>query len=483
MKRTIWSLLLLLVCCPLGLLAQKQLSFMNGKFKIVQFTDIHWDEKTDNCVRTTASIQAVIKAEHPDVAMLTGDVVTAHPSVEGWKSVIKIFEDAKLPYTVMMGNHDAENLDKDSIYDLLATSPYFVGEKGPKDIYGMGNYVVPVYGSKGGNKPAALLYCIDSNDYPENRMKYGGYDWIHFDQIAWYREQSKQFTQANGGKPLPALAFFHIPLLEYNQVIGAETTLGRKEEDGVSSPDLNSGFFTSLTEMGDVMGVFCGHDHLNDYIGIQNNIALGYGRVSGWDAYGHIERGGRIIELSEGKYEFDSWIRTPKTREYTYYYPSGLTSKDEESMEYLPALDVSPKKQGVAYTYYEGKIKHTDKIASLKKVKEGTMPNISIKEAAAEDHFAYVFRTWVKIPEKGVYRFYTYSDDGSKLLIDGKTVVDNNGSHSAAPKKGKAALDAGYHELTVLYFEDYMGQSLEVGISSKHIKEKALPSDMLFLPQ
>lgn len=483
MKKILWGFLVLMVCCPLSLWAQKQLTFKNGKFKIAQFTDIHWDETTENCARTIASIQAVIKAENPDVAMLTGDVVTARPSVEGWKSVIKIFEDAKLPYTVMMGNHDAENLDKDSIYDLLATSPYFIGEKGPKDIYGVGNYVVPVYGSKGGNKPCALLYCIDSNDYPKNQMNYGGYDWIHFDQIAWYREQSTKFTKANGGKPLPALAFFHIPLLEYNQVIGAETTLGRKEEDGVGSPNINSGFFTSLIEMGDVMGTFCGHDHVNDYIGIQNNIALAYGRVSGWDAYGDFERGGRIIELTEGEYAFDSWIRTPTKREYTYYYPSGLTSKDEESMTYLPAKKETPNKQGVAYTYYEGKVKHTDQIASLKKKKEGTMKNISIKDAAAKDHFAYVFRTWVKIPERGVYRFYSYSDDGSKLLIDGQTIVDNNGSHSAAPKKGKVALEAGYHELTVLYFEDYMGESLEVGISSKHIKEMALPAEMLYLPR
>lgn len=59
-----------------------------------------------------------------------------------------------------------------------------------------------------------------------------------------------------------------------------------------------------------------------------------------------ISSGGRIIELREGKFEFDSWIRTPSGKEYTYYYPSGLTSKDEETMEYLPAQTVQPKKRG-----------------------------------------------------------------------------------------------------------------------------------------
>ncbi len=58
------------------------------------------------------------------------------------------------------------------------------------------------------------------------------------------------------------------------------------------------------------MATFAGHDHDNDYIGMLYNVGLAFGRVSGWDAYGDFERGGRIIELREGKFEFDSWIRT-----------------------------------------------------------------------------------------------------------------------------------------------------------------------------
>lgn len=103
------------------------------------------------------------------------------------------------------------------------------------------------------------------------------------------------------------------------------------------------------------------------------------------------------------------------------------------------------------------------------------------KTCPAKDHFAYEFRTLINIPEKGVYRFYTYSDDGSKLFIDGKAIVDNDGSHNARIAKGKVALDAGFHELRVLYFEDYMGEALEVGVSSRKIKEAVLPEDWRLL--
>ena len=481
MRKTFQFVCTLLCCCvSLSLWAQKRLSFKEGKFKIAQFTDIHWDPKSPNCEKTVASIQSVLKAERPDIAMLTGDVVTAEPGLEGWESVIRLFEEAKMPFAVTMGNHDAEILPKKTIYDRLSESPYFVGEAGPADIQGMGNCVLPVYGANG-DKPAALLYCLDSHNHPTLK-DYGTYDWIHFDQIAWYRKQSARYTKENGSKPLPALAFFHIPLIEYGEIVGAETTLGQKKE-GIASADINSGLLASFVEMGDVMGTFVGHDHMNDYIGMLYGVALAFGRESGWDAYGDFERGARIIELREGKFEFDSWIRTPKGKEYVYYYPSGLTSKDEETMEYLPALKVSPKEKGVAYTYYEGNFEHTDQITSGKKVKEGTKRTISIKDAPAEDHFAYEFRTLVNIPEKGVYRFYTFSDDGSRLFIDGKMIVDNNGSHSAAPAKGKVALEAGFHELKVLYFEDYMGEFLEVGVSSRFIKESVLPEDWFYLPE
>lgn len=39
--------------------------------------------------------------------------------------------------------------------------------------------------------------------------------------------------------------------------------------------------FANMLECGDVMGVFAGHDHVNDYIATLYNIALGYGRASG----------------------------------------------------------------------------------------------------------------------------------------------------------------------------------------------------------
>ena len=87
-----------------------------------------------------------------------------------------------------------------------------------------------------------------------------------------------------------------------------------------------------------------------------------------------------------------------------------------------------------------GNCEKTADIAACRKVKEGTKKNFSIIESPLEDHFAYEFRTLMRIPQKGVYRFYTYSDDGSVLYIDGHKVVDNDGGHSVGRAEGNPCL-------------------------------------------
>ena len=183
--------------------------------------------------------------------------------------------------------------------------------------------------------------------------------------------------------------------------------------------------------------------------------------------------------MYEGQRRFDTWITTPAGREFAYYYPSGITSIDEEG-PYLPALNVKPTKHGVNYTYYEGKFKKTADIANGEKVKEGVLRNFIITEARSDDHFGYDFRSYIKIPAKGVYYFDIASDDGSRLFIDGKEIIDNDGSHSQEFVSGKVALDEGFHEMRILYFEDYMGQSLKIKITDKN-GSSILPDEMLYV--
>ncbi len=458
---------------------QPQLAFKDGHFKLVQFTDMHLKPGDATTDTTFATIRAIVEAEKPDMAIITGDVVCYDPATEGWEQVCALFDELELPFTVAMGNHDGEYLPKDSMYTLLMKSPMYVGDKGPADIHGCGNSAIAIQGSDG--KPAAVIYSIDSNDYqPQHKLGY--YDWIHFDQVKWYRETAEEFARANGGRPVPSLAFFHIPVQEYREIVDDDKTFGFKHEGAGAPPALNTGLYASMCEVGDVMGVFVGHDHDNDFVGKNRDIALGFGRCTGSMAYGRHERGARVFDIYENGPQFDTWIVTPSGRGHKWYYPSAINEEAELTLTYHPAVEHTDTVHGVDYTYYEGLIKHSSHITDDMEVSRGTLSDFDISNAPVEDHFAYRFKTRINIPERGVYRFYTYSDDGSLLFIDGEEVVNNDGGHSTRRREGQVALEAGFHDVDLIYFENYMGQHLEVGISGKNMPETIIPASMLYKP-
>jgi hypothetical protein len=57
------------------------------------------------------------------------------------------------------------------------------------------------------------------------------------------------------------------------------------------------------------------------------------------------------------------------------------------------------------------------------------------------------------IAEPGEYGFSLTSDDGAKLYVDERLIIDNDGVHQAQEKRGKVDLAGGWHTLRVPYFQ------------------------------
>lgn len=300
-----------------------------GEFKIAQFTDMHLGDDTSKNERVFAMLQGVLHSEHPDLVIFTGDNTTRDAVKQTWNHLANILAKAHTPWTAVLGNHDDEHAVKRAeIIKIIAQMPYCIMANVAEGIKGEGNHIVPIYGhDEAQESPLALLYCLDSNSY-STLSQVKGYGWFDLSQINWYQKQSRKYTQENGGKPLPALAFFHIPLPEYVAAWNATQTRrfgdrGEKE----CCPKINSGLFTAMLNSGDVMGTFVGHDHINDYIATWYNIALAYGRASGGkNTYGEKTPGSRIIVLKEGKRAFETWIREEKNNELLQWtaYPTSF---------------------------------------------------------------------------------------------------------------------------------------------------------------
>ena len=250
----------------------------------------------------------VLDAEDVDLAILTGDVIAGHGASDpaaAFRGAVAPLVERQLPWAFVFGNHDDEGaLSRAELLGVAQDCPGCLAEAGPADLAGVGNYRLTVHGSAG--TAAAHLYCLDSGSYAPEGV--GGYGWIAQDQVYWYRRLARR-AGAAGDSP-PALAFFHIPLPEYREVWATQPCRGVRYED-VCCPKLNSGMFTALHEAGEVLGVFVGHDHVNDYDGSLHGIRLCYGRATGYHTYGRegMARGARLIRLTEGERGFRTWLR------------------------------------------------------------------------------------------------------------------------------------------------------------------------------
>ncbi|MBR2072168.1 MAG: metallophosphoesterase, partial [Alistipes sp.] len=119
-KATIFLLLLIgLVACTSPSADKPALRFHDGRLRIAQFTDIHFSVDDPTSAPVADTLLAVIAKEHPDVVILTGDIVTSQPADKGWQHIMNIMQRAGVPYAVTMGNHDPEVMQRDSIYDIL----------------------------------------------------------------------------------------------------------------------------------------------------------------------------------------------------------------------------------------------------------------------------------------------------------------------------------------------------------------------------
>ncbi len=120
------------------------------------------------------------------------------------------------------------------------------------------------------------------------------------------------------------------------------------------------------------------------------------------------------------------------------------------------------------YSYYEGEWTSLPDFSKLTPKKSAAIPSQKIDIAVAEraDHFGMTFKGSLVVKKADELTFKLSSDDGSRLLVDGKAVIENDGIHPAGdPKTGKVAFEAGIHAFELQYFEATGEQALIVGVS------------------
>ena len=163
---------------------------------------------------------------------------------------------------------------------------------------------------------------------------------------------------------------------------------------------------------------------------------------------------------------------------------SGAATRKIEKVLPLPEALTGDKapglKEGIRYRYYEGDWDSLPDFTRLRPVSDGTVGDFTLGPRRQEDHFGFVYEGFVKVPATAVYHFFTSSDDGSKLFLDDRLVVNNDLLHGALEAGGYIALEKGYHRIRVEFFEKTGDQSLKVSVKSPAMEKQDLPASWLF---
>ena len=148
-----------------------------------------------------------------------------------------------------------------------------------------------------------------------------------------------------------------------------------------------------------------------------------------------------------------------------------------------------PSENGLVYKYYGGQ-----RIGSLSSFDFSMTPNTtdtinnftnSVREG--NNNYVLSFDGQIQIDNTGTYVFYTNSDEGSQLFINGTLVVNNDGRHSARVASGSYNFSStGKYPIRVTYFQLKGDQTLDVrymkGILNNYFLAQNIPDNKLFLP-
>ncbi|KAF9815990.1 hypothetical protein IEO21_04240 [Rhodonia placenta] len=354
----------------------------DGRFKIMQIADLHFSVSSGSCRDTplvpcagdnlTATLLGRwLDAERPDLVVFSGDQLNGQGSSWDARSVLAKFAravtDRGIPWAAVFGNHDDEDGEsREAQVKYMQGLPYSLVQAGPKDLHGVGNYVLKVKSADASMTQLLTLYFLDSGAYSTGFWDWFGffvpteYDWIHQDQINWFLQQSswvdpieRPFTPDSGkdlgdvwkrqaadqitpgakrlAKP-NALMFFHIPLQEsyaaadVDPVTSKPLDVGMHDLEGQGSAKKQDGFFHKgiLQAMEsdhraggnahEVKVVSNGHCHLTENCKRLKGVWLCFGGGGSYSGYGRVgfDRRVRIYDISD----FGETIRTYKRTEH-----------------------------------------------------------------------------------------------------------------------------------------------------------------------
>ena len=97
-----------------------------------------------------------------------------------------------------------------------------------------------------------------------------------------------------------------------------------------------------------------------------------------------------------------------------------------------------------------------------------------------KEFFAAVWTGALRVPAAGKYTFYLKSDDGSRLFLDGKELINNDGKHRMDEDSKTVDLAAGDHELKIEYFQNKDKAGCVFSWKYENVDKQVVPASALW---
>ncbi len=117
-----------------------------------------------------------------------------------------------------------------------------------------------------------------------------------------------------------------------------------------------------------------------------------------------------------------------------------------------PALQILQARAGLRCEIYTGKWERLPDFEELEAVESHTVPDPSFSRTGVPEHQGRLYEGFFLAPADGLYLFALTSDDGARLWLDDRLVVDDDGMHAPLRRRGSAPLARGYHRLRLAWF-------------------------------
>ncbi|MCS7045640.1 MAG: PA14 domain-containing protein [Gemmataceae bacterium] len=185
------------------------------------------------------------------------------------------------------------------------------------------------------------------------------------------------------------------------------------------------------------------------------------------------------VPIATSKYTLGSlraFLENPLAVRPSGRMPGLLNSKEAQQVAnyLLQGEALGAPAYNMSYAYYEGEWDKLPDFARLKPKATGQTADFDLSVARRSHNMALKFDGFLKIAKEGQYKFWLTSDDGSKLWIGGKLVVNNDGVHAPTTVTGAVFLSKGMHPLTAAVFNAGGGVELAIDIQGQGLGRQSV---------